>query len=100
MWVLWVRGGHAELNAAMSARVVVTQCLCAAFLISVSKPTRLEADFIAELIRDNWRDHKRRPRRGFRHPILVSSLDDLDDSHVAALWAKLNGGESEDEDEG
>jgi hypothetical protein len=99
MWVLWVRGGHAELNAAMGARVVVTECLCAAFFISVSKPTRLEEDFIAELIRDSWHDHKRRPRPGSHRPILVSSLDDLDDSHVAALWEKLKGGESDDENE-
>jgi hypothetical protein len=99
MWVLWVRGGHAELNAAMSARVVVTECLCAAFLFSVCKPTRLEEDFIAELIRENWHDQKRRPRRGFHRPIVVSSLDDPDDSDVAALWEKLNGAESDDENE-
>jgi hypothetical protein len=65
----------------------------------VCKPTRLEENFTAELIRENWHDQKRRPRWGFRRPILVSSLDDPDDSHVAALWEKLNGAESDDENE-
>jgi hypothetical protein len=88
-----VRHEEAPLRAAFDRQV---ETFIQAF---GEQPTRLEEDFIAELIRENWHDQKRRPRRGFHRPIVVFSLDDLDDPDVAALWEKLNGGESDDEDE-